>query len=293
MAMVMAAGVKSAAMKNPLILVFLLASLLPAPALAWSRQGHQLVGELAEKDLTPAARREVLALLAGEPDPTLAGIATWADEIRAESRTGEHALGKLSSHWHYINFPRGAGCDYAPARDCPDGDCVVAAINAQRAILADRSKPLAERRDALKFLVHFVGDVHQPLHAGYGDDRGGNDFQLQYRGKGAPKSQGTQLHGVWDYWMLQSAGLDNLEYTQRLLQSPVPADATTGADNPPAEWALESCRLIESEALYPTGRRVLGDDYLDKHRPLAERRVRQAGARLAALLNATLAPPKN
>lgn len=279
-------------MKTPLALLLLLVSLPPAPALAWSRQGHQLVAELADHDLRPGARRELQVLLAGEPEPTLAGIATWADDIRAESRTGEHALGKLSSHWHYINFQRGRGCDYVPARDCPDGDCVVAAINAQRAILADRDRPLAERRNALKFLVHFVGDVHQPLHAGYRDDRGGNNFQLQYRGKGAPKGQGTQLHGVWDYWMLQSAGLDNPGYTQRLRQSPVPAETVAGSDNPPAEWALESCRLIVSEALYPTGKRVIGDDYLDRHRPLAERRIRQAGARLAALLNATLDPPR-
>lgn len=289
----MAAGVQSAAMKTPALILILLVSALPAPASAWSRQGHQLVGELAEHDLSPAARREVKLLLAGETDPSLAGIATWADEIRAESREGGHALGERSSRWHYVNFPRGLGCHYVPARDCPDGNCAIGAINTQRAILADRSRPLAERRDALKFLVHFVGDVHQPLHAGYGDDRGGNDFQLQYRGKGAPKGgQGTQLHGVWDYWMLQSAGLDNAAYTQRLLQSPVPADSMAGADNPPAEWALESCRLIESEALYPTGRRVIGDAYVDLHRPLAERRIRQAGARLAALLNATLAPPR-
>ena len=290
MAGFMAAGVKSAAMKTSLpFLVLLLASLAPAPVQAWSRQGHQIVGELAQQDLGPGARREVARLLAGEPVPTLAGVATWADEIRAESRTGGHSLGERSTRWHYINFQRGAGCDYVPARDCPGGNCVVAAINAQRAILADRGRSLAERREALKFLVHFVGDVHQPMHAGYADDRGGNNFQLNYRGRGAPKGEGTQLHGVWDYWLVQSAGLDNAAYVQRLRQSPMPADPPPASDNPPAGWALESCRLVQAEGVYPARRRI-GDAYLDRFRPVAEARLRQAGARLAALLNAALAP---
>ncbi len=280
-------------MKTPALLLLVLASSLSTPALAWSRQGHQLVGELAQGDLRPQARREMDRLLAGEPVPTLAGVASWADEIRAEGRISGHPLGERSSRWHYVNFRRDRGCDYVPARDCPGGNCVIGAINAQRAILADRARPLAERRDALKFLVHFVGDVHQPMHAGYADDRGGNHFQVQYRGKGAPAGEGTQLHGIWDYWVLQGAGLDNAAYVQRLRQSPVPADPAAGADNAPAEWALESCRLIRDEALYPSKRRrVLGDDYLDQHRPLAERRLRQAGARLATLLNDALAPAR-
>jgi hypothetical protein len=292
MATFTAAGVKSAAMKSPLpVLVLVLAALAPPSALAWSRQGHQLVGELAQRELSPAAQQEVARLLAGEPEPTLAGVATWADQIRAESRKGHHPLGERSSRWHYVNFQRANGCDYVPARDCPGGNCIIAAINTQRDILADPTRPLAERRDALKFLVHFVGDAHQPMHAGYADDRGGNNFQIQYRGEGAPEGQGTQLHGVWDYWVLQSAGLDNDQYVERLLTLPVPADPAAAADNAPAEWTLESCRLIRDEALYPSKRkRVLGDDYLDRHRPLAERRLRQAGARLAALLNAALAP---
>ena len=257
-----------------------------APAFGWSKQGHQLVGELAERDLTPAARAEVQRLLAGEPNPTLAGVSTWADEIRAQSRTTGNPLGELSSRWHYINFER-AGCDYVPARECPGGNCVIGAINAQRAILADASQPLQARREALKFLVHFVGDAHQPMHAGFRHDRGGNNFQLNYRGKGAPKGEGTNLHSVWDYWLVQSAGLDNAAYTARLLQSPLPEGTRLATDNPAAEWTLESCRLIASESAYPRKRRIT-DAYLDLHRPTAEKRLRQAGARLAALINGAL-----
>lgn len=284
----MAAGVKSAAMKKTLSALLLLA--LSGQALAWSKQGHQLVGELAERELDPVALAEVRRLLAGEPDPTLAGVSVWADEIRAESRTTGNKLGELSSRWHYVNFPS-EGCDYQPARDCPDGNCVIGAINAQAAILADRGRSDEDRRNALKFVVHFVGDAHQPMHAGFAHDRGGNNFQVNYRGKALPEGQGTNLHGVWDYWILQSAGLDNAAYIERLLQSPVPADPARAALNPALEWTLESCRLIASEQAYPPKRRRnLGDAYLDKHRPTAERRVRQAGDRLAKLINAALAP---
>lgn len=275
-------------MKRLLPALLLLA--VAAPAFGWSKQGHQLVGELAEHDLTPAARAEVQRLLAGEPIPTLAGVSTWADEIRAQSRTTGNPLGELSSRWHYINFDR-PGCDYVPARECPDGNCVIGAINAQRAILADASQPLQARREALKFVVHLVGDAHQPMHAGFRHDRGGNNFQLNYKGKGSPKGEGTNLHGVWDYWLLQSANLDNAAYATRLLQSPVPADPARDADNPAVEWTLESCRLIASVEAYPPRHRIT-DAYLDLHRPTAEARVRQAGARLATLINDALDPAR-
>jgi hypothetical protein len=275
-------------MKRLIPALFVLA--LAGQAFAWSKQGHQLVGELAERELSPTALAEVRRLLEGEADPSLAGVAVWADEIRAQSRTTGNPLGERSSRWHYVNFP-GEGCEYVAARDCPDGNCVIGAINAQAAILADRGRSDEDRRNALKFLVHFVGDAHQPMHAGFAHDRGGNNFQVNYRGKGRPEGQGTNLHGLWDYWLLQSAGLDNAAYVERLLQSPVPVDPTLDAANPALEWTLESCRLIASEEAYPQARRRnLGDNYLDKHRPTAERRVRQAGDRLARLLNAALDP---
>lgn len=285
MAKFMAAGVKSAAM-NRLLLASSLALALAAPAAhAWSRQGHELVGELAERQLSPAAQAQVRELLADEATPTLAGVATWADEIRA----GKTELGVLSRRWHYVNIP-GKDCDYAPARDCPDGECVIGAINAQQAVLADASQPRQKRIEALKFLVHFVGDAHQPMHAGYPHDRGGNDFQLNYRGKGSPKGEGTNLHGVWDYWLLRSANLDNAAYVARLeALPPLAADPVPAVGNAPQAWTLESCRLIHGESLYPPRRRIT-DAYLDQHRPLAEQRVRLAANRLAGLLEDALVP---
>jgi len=275
----MAAGVQSAAMNRPILLFGLALALALPDAHAWSREGHQLVGELAERQLSPAALAEVRALLADEAEPTLAAVAPWADDIRAE----ENDLGRRSKRWHFVNIP-GHDCAYDAARDCPDGNCIIGAIESQRAVLADRTQPRQARIEALKFLVHFVGDAHQPMHAGYPHDRGGNNYQIHYRGKGAPEGQGTNLHGTWDYWLLKSAGLGVPAYADRLQSMPLPPLAPGGA----REWALESCRLIHAEALYPRGHRIT-DAYLDQHRPLAEQRIQLAGRRLATLLDEALA----
>lgn len=278
-------------MKNASIALFLLLLATAGDALAWSEKGHRLVAELAQRRLSPAAEAEVARLLAGEPEPTLAGVASWADDMRAESRTGVNELGKRSERWHYLNFPRGTDCAYDPARDCPDGNCVVAAIPAQAAILADRSRSDAERAQALKFLVHLVGDVHEPMHAGFGDDRGGNNYQIQLEARTADHgSEGTNLHKVWDIHVLRSAGLNVDEYADLLqTRSAVDIGTTPVLASASREWAIESCRLIADTPLYPSGH-VLKDDYLERQRPLAERRVLQAAFRLAALLETALVP---
>src|SRR5690606_28211337 len=162
-------------MRLRLVFATALLTLAASPAaLAWSALGHRMVGELAQRHISPAAQAQVALLLAGESDPTLAGVADWADRLRDL----DPERFKATSRWHYVNTPPSHDCDYEPARDCPDGQCVIGAIEAQRAILADRSQPLEARRDALKFIVHFVGDVHQPMHANNRDDLGGNRYQV-------------------------------------------------------------------------------------------------------------------
>lgn len=281
----------------------LLAALLVAlPAQAWSQLGHRMVGDLAELQLQDAARAEVQRLLAGEGEPTLGGVAAWADALRHE----DPSRFRISSRWHYINA-RGGGCDFVASRDCAQGGCIVTAIEAQRRILADRGQSLAARRDALKFLVHFVGDIHQPLHAGPREDSGGNGFQVSLRRgvdsaggdtRGSDRATGTNLHTVWDSHLLASAGLARVPYVARLRQSlgdaGAAASASAGAarEADPMHWARESCALVESAGIYPASRN-LGPEYLDAHRPLAERRILTAAIRLAALLNRELAPQGN
>lgn len=256
-----------------------IAALLPAPVAAWGFDGHRIVGMLAESELSPAARAEVQRLLAGEPDPSLAGVSTWADTLR------DDPAWRHTGRWHWVNLPRTDPCTYMAARDCPDGDCVVGAIAAQRAILADRSRSDAKRRDALKFLTHFVGDVHQPFHAGFGFDRGGNQTQLRL------DREGWNLHSLWDSAMVKHAGLEPAAYARQLRGGPaLPTDGTSALARPEERWALESCQAIHDNGLYPA-RRTVGSGYLEQHRPLAETRLRQAGTRLAALLETALGAP--
>ncbi|MCE4554089.1 S1/P1 nuclease [Roseateles cellulosilyticus] len=273
-------------------------------AFAWSHLGHWLVGELAQPLLTPAAQQQVAQLLQGEPNPTLAGVASWADELRGS----DAGLARKTAKWHYVDLDP-ERCDYQPPRDCPDGNCVIAAIDAQRQILADVAQPPEVRRDALKFLVHFIGDVHQPLHAGArhmaegGDDAGGNKYQVSLRTAVAPPSYSakraapgaptpTNLHSVWDYYELESAILSPEKYANQLRQGGV-APISPEALGSPAVWAVESCKGIDAQGLYPRDedgqwQHKLGGAYLDAKRPYAEAQIRTAAERLAAVLNQTL-----
>ena len=264
-------------------------------ASAWGVLGHSMVGELAERHLDPKAKAEVAVLLAGEAEPTLAGVANWADTLR----NSDPERFKATSRWHYINA-KGGGCAFDLARDCPDGACVVGAIETQRAILVDRNQPIEARRDALKFIVHFVGDTHQPMHAGSRTDAGGNGFQVSLRTPLEPEAyarskyvdgvMGTNLHSVWDYYILASNNLSLRQYSDRLDKLPWPPyPAPSRYDVMPLAWAGESCRLIDARGLYPPeDRHTMDHAYLDAMRPLAEQRVRQAAWRLAQLLNQSL-----
>ncbi len=272
------------------LLTVLLTLLAASPALAWSELGHRMIGEVAQRHLTPTAQAEIARLLAGEADSSLAGVATWADTLRDTDPDGF----RKTATWHYINA-QGGGCDVDMARDCPGGNCVVGAIESQLAILADRSQPLQARSEALKFVVHFVGDVHQPMHAGNRTDRGGNNFQISLSTPLEPEAyarnnyvdgvMGTNLHAIWDYYIFASEGLDLAAYSNRLDALPWPP--MPEILSPPLAWAGESCRLIDARGIYPPQAKM-DHAYLDAMRPLAEQRARQAAWRLATVLNRAL-----
>ncbi|MDN3918974.1 S1/P1 nuclease [Roseateles violae] len=250
-------------------LVAALALLGPLQAGAWGFEGHRLIAALAEAQLSPAARAEARRLLALEPGATLSSISTWADVHRSPR----------SGRWHYINFPEG-DCSYRPARDCADGACVVEALNRQTALLASAAGD-AERLLALKYVVHMVGDVHQPLHAGHGSDKGGNRLQLQAFGRG------SNLHALWDSGLIM-----NREGGPQALRAAL-APALQGEARPQAPaaaaWALESCRIVEAPDFYPAARHV-GAEYRDAQQPRLDARLKAAAQRLAATLNEALKP---
>jgi nuclease S1 len=274
-------------MLRVVVFSILMCCVLVRPAFAWAELGHRLVGELAQPLLTPEASREVESLLRDEPDSTLASIAYWADALRSS----DPDRFKATASWHYVGV-QSEDCRYQAERDCPDGGCVVEAIRAQIRILAEPKQGPPARRDALKFLVHLVGDVHQPLHASNRPDKGGNGFQVSLRTPIPPEAyardqyrdgtMGTNLHAVWDYYLFASAETSLKTYAEKLpVQPPAPAPALQ-AD--PGQWAGESCRLIAELDLYP-GTHRMDHGYLDAMRPLAEKRVVIAAQRLAQLLN--------
>ncbi len=257
------------------LITVLIVALLPAAAHAWGPKGHRLAAALAHSELSPQARTEVARLLRGEADPTLAGVSNWADDLREH----DPDLGKRSARWHYVNLAEDS-CTYDATKHCPDGDCVIEAIVRQRALLADRAQPDAVRAQALKFLVHFVGDAHQPLHAGYARDRGGNTIQIQLDG------QGSNLHRLWDSEVIASANISERRYLPYLQRMPLPREARTGI-NDPAAWAKASCRIVLRNGFYPQ-RPKIEPAYFTQWRPTAETQLRIAGHRLAKLLNDAL-----
>lgn len=245
------------------------------PASAWGALGHRLVASLAWDDLDPRVRAEITELLRGEAEPSLAGVATWADELRAN----DPDLGKRSAKWHYVNLGE-HDCAYDAALACAGGDCVVEAIRRQAAILADRDRPRAERLQALKFVVHFVGDVHQPMHGGYARDKGGNDVQVSLTG-GTTDGKGSNLHSLWDSGLLRTTGVDEAAYLTRLRALPLPVDL--GGDAP--AWAEASCRIAVQA--YPA-RPKIGATYVARWLPVAEAQLRRGGSHLAGVLNEAL-----
>jgi hypothetical protein len=253
-------------------LVLLCCLTLPFDAAGWSGFGHRLVGELAERRLSPEAHAQVRELLRDEAEPTLAAVSPWPDRVREEPAYA------WTAPLHYVRI-HDRRCRYAASRDCEDGECVVGAIERYARELADTRLDRRQRAEALKFLVHFVADVHQPLHSGRRPDKGGNDFQISLDG------EGTNLHSVWDYHILASAGRDFDGWITRLAaEPPVPRGAK------PARWAEASCRLTDAEGFYPPRPGKLPPGYLERKRPIAEARIRAAAAELALTIERALVP---
>lgn len=234
-------------------------------AFAWGVDAHRLIAEQAERLLKPRAAAEVRRLLSAESGATMGAVASWADEVRTLK----------DARWHYVNFASQSGCRYEEERDCFDGNCVVAAIEKQAGVLGSSASD-AEQLTALKYVIHLVADVHQPLHAGHADDRGGNLFQLQAYGRG------TNLHSLWDSGIVVNwpGGLNQLEQA-------VGAGTLLSSAGPPARWAEESCRLVEEAWFYPDLRSV-DEAYASRARLVTVDRLRLAAERLADLLNQRL-----
>lgn len=164
----------------------------------WGADGHRIIAEIALSRLSPYAASETRRLLGGQ---NISDVASWADAERSRF--------PATGPWHYIDIQI-TDSSYVPARDCPNDACVIGAVTTQLATLMDRTRPDSARASALKFVVHFIGDLHQPLHGGERHDKGGNDVKVTFKGKS------TNLHALWDSGLLLSFGQTDAEIVRQL-----------------------------------------------------------------------------
>jgi len=248
--------------------------LTASSALAWGPEGHRDVAAIAEKNLKPETLAAIKAMFG--PYDTLAAISVWADDIREERPD--------TGPWHYIDIPLSAsGLDMN--RDCREGNCVVGKIHEFKAVLKNKSADPALRRDALKFLVHFVGDLHQPLHCEDNGDQGGNKVQVIFFG------QPMNLHAVWDSGILHLEKFYGLKLAAELNRRITPAEKAVWARGTVEDWAMEGHALAVQVAYgkLPHGSTPnLGDEYFNAALPVVELQIEKAGIRLAGILNQVL-----
>lgn len=242
-------------------------------ALAWGQNGHRIVGQIASMHLTKTTQKAIAPLLAGD---SLAEVGTWADEMR--SAPGDFWQ-KESSRWHYINVDDRAAFDphlYHTPHSREDVKDIYGGILQCIAKLKDTQTPLEERQFYLRFLVHLVGDIHQPMHAGHAEDRGGNSIALTFFG------EKTNLHSLWDTELIESQNLSFSEFAA-FIDTNDKQQLKTLLTSSPADWLRESMTL--SETIYRTTGNELGYAYIYQNIPIAQQRLQQAGIRLAGLLN--------
>lgn len=237
----------------------------------WWDLGHRLVARLAEPLLTPQARGAARDLLGGQ---SLADAAVWADNIRQYRRDADRL--------HFVNIPL-AATSYDSARDCPRGQCVIAAIERDRRVLADTTASPGDRAEALRFLIHFVGDLHQPLHVADDGDRGGNERDVVFLGRR------TDLHKVWDGELVEAFGMTPDQYLAYLRNRMKSMDLRALERGTPADWAMEEHRAAAEHAYHLSRDGRLGRAYVQANRPVIDHALIAAGVRLALVLNSALA----
>ena len=259
---------------------------VPSPSFAWGKTGHRVVAAIADAQLSGLARAHVKELL-GQAE-SLDEAANWPDEMKSNPSPFWQ---KTASPWHYVTL-NGVLYDHAPS----EGDALEA-LGRFSATLRDPNASLADKQLALRFIVHLVGDLHQPLHVGKCCDRGGNDVKVKWFGRD------LNLHSVWDSAIVDEQQLSFTEYTAKLQRHTSSDDVIAWWDINPRDWISESAQLRET--VYPKlppknakdkkGQPAVPElswSYVYEFTPVMERRLSQAGVRLAAYLNAIYASPQ-
>lgn len=237
-------------------------------ALGWGQTGHRVTGAIAEQYLSPLSQAALADLL---PSGSLAQASTYADEMRSNP---SEFWQKTASPWHYVTVPEGESYNEVGAP--PQGDAYSALTRFTNTLKrADAS--VEDKQLALRFIVHIIGDLHQPLHAGNGKDRGGNDINVRFFW------QDSNLHRVWDSQMLAQRNLSYSEWTHWLTARITPQNIRDWATTDPDIWIAESTKIRDT--IYPADANNMAYDYLYAHLPTAKQRLQMAGIRIALYLN--------
>lgn len=283
-----------------------LACLAHHPAHAWGDDGHKIVGLIASHYLDAAVKSQVTAILAGDqthlvPATDIASEATWADKYRDSDRPNGPRYTQ-THNWHFVdielNSPdQDVACNHhpvvpagTPASQADANDCVVDKIDQFTAELANPATPADERRMALEFLLHFVGDLHQPLHASDDHDKGGNAKKVKGPGMAA-----SNLHSYWDTPFVTALGTDNTAIANALVAQITAAQLAQWRQGTTADWAQESFKLAKDEAYgklpapQANGSYALDSGYVGNAQQVVRQQLSRAGVRLAVVLNQALA----
>ena len=231
-------------------------------SIVWGSIGHKVVGEIAERKLNPNVRLVVNDLLGGE---SMASASTWADEIKSDP------LYKKYSPWHYVNMPLDK--EYTDIKKNPNGDIVITLKECIRVLKNPESN-----RDSkifyLKFLIHLVGDIYQPLHTGKFEDRGGNDIKLSFLG------QPTNFHIVWDIHIIESLNMDYIQLTDELINM---KEVYFSLD--PDNWVYETHQDVKTLYAEIENINEIDNNYINNKIPFIKHKLFKAGSTLAGVLN--------
>lgn len=278
----------------------------PMAAHAWGDEGHEIIGLIAWHFLDAPTRARAIALLEQDSsglteDRGIAAEATWADKYRDSDRNGAAIRYAATGEWHYVDIELlnpdvDAACFGHPslggdprASQGPAHDCIIDKIDQFRRELADPRQPPAERLLALQFLLHFVGDLHQPLHAGDDQDRGGNGKRVEAAGY-----RTGNLHHYWDTVFVGRLGEHAPTVAEELIAEITPRLRREWRAGTATSWAMQSFALAKTLAYgrLPApdgrGRYALSDEYVREATSATRLQLERAGVRLAALLETAL-----
>lgn len=252
-----------------LTLTTVITTMLSSPAYAFGANGHRIVARIAENHLTAQAQSVITAITDGQ---SLARLATWPDEIRSDPDW------KHADPWHYMSIADDASFDNYEHSDRGD---VLLSLAKFEAVLRDDTATKTQHWQALAFFTHFTGDIHQPLHVGRSEDRGGNIIDVRWF------DDSTNLHSVWDTHLIEHQQLSFTEYVS-FIDFPTAAQIDTWQNSTYLDWAKES--KAQRDQVYDFGSQrsslpKLSYDYHFHHKDLLNRRLLQAGIRLAGKLN--------